>query len=457
MTELEQNLRSIKNEKDTKILPENIKEGVQIFDVIGTYRGTNLNVRSIYHTANFSQRDYFNISYYYENTITFYKNYTFICYTFASGLSQGTLRIYNRNVLEYSGSYSSYISTTNVTNGKIVILGENTVNNRIYFGMPYGGTEPSSYLSIGYYDTVEKTVTYVKRVSLPISIYYDNKSVLTSNNRFHQLYYDTNLIFYNRGTGGLNMATFDTNTETITVNTSKPLNSGCVYIAPNYFLAVNSKTLYKIINDIEHQTYEIQSITSTSYIDGVSFDGTKIFMNGNMYELSNNGTIGNVIYSNVYTRQSGFVIKAINDTYYFYNRGLYTINNEHKFELQLDNMSFNGNTLYKSDDTSIVNTFNFTPTENEIGIIFNDTVYLFPSVTSIPNTYILDGYIAYTYDGTQVQGTMSNNGQLNYTPTTSQQTIPAGYTSGGTIGAISVSEQEYQEDLDLANDILGID
>ena len=40
MTELEQNLRSIKNEKDTKILPENIKEGVQIFDVIGTYRGT---------------------------------------------------------------------------------------------------------------------------------------------------------------------------------------------------------------------------------------------------------------------------------------------------------------------------------------------------------------------------------------------------------------------------------
>ena len=40
MTELEQNLRLIKNEKDTKILPENIKEGVQIFDVIGTYRGT---------------------------------------------------------------------------------------------------------------------------------------------------------------------------------------------------------------------------------------------------------------------------------------------------------------------------------------------------------------------------------------------------------------------------------
>lgn len=42
MTQLEQNLIQIKNEKDTKILPENIKEGVQIFDVIGTYRGGSI-------------------------------------------------------------------------------------------------------------------------------------------------------------------------------------------------------------------------------------------------------------------------------------------------------------------------------------------------------------------------------------------------------------------------------
>lgn len=42
MTQLEQNLIQIKNEKDTKILPENIREGVQIFDVIGTYRGGSI-------------------------------------------------------------------------------------------------------------------------------------------------------------------------------------------------------------------------------------------------------------------------------------------------------------------------------------------------------------------------------------------------------------------------------
>lgn len=38
MTELETNLNRILEEKQTKILPENIKEGVHIFDVIGTLR-----------------------------------------------------------------------------------------------------------------------------------------------------------------------------------------------------------------------------------------------------------------------------------------------------------------------------------------------------------------------------------------------------------------------------------
>lgn len=41
MTELEINLRNILNEKETKILPENIKAGVTIFGVTGTYTGEN--------------------------------------------------------------------------------------------------------------------------------------------------------------------------------------------------------------------------------------------------------------------------------------------------------------------------------------------------------------------------------------------------------------------------------
>ena len=36
MTELEKNLRSIKAEKDSKLIPDNIRAGVKIFDVEGT-------------------------------------------------------------------------------------------------------------------------------------------------------------------------------------------------------------------------------------------------------------------------------------------------------------------------------------------------------------------------------------------------------------------------------------
>ena len=39
-TQLEDNLRDILSEKTTKIIPENIKDGVEIFDVTGTYKPT---------------------------------------------------------------------------------------------------------------------------------------------------------------------------------------------------------------------------------------------------------------------------------------------------------------------------------------------------------------------------------------------------------------------------------
>ena len=54
---------------------------------------------------------------------------------------------------------------------------------------------------------------------------------------------------------------------------------------------------------------------------------------------------------------------------------------------------------------------------------------------------MLTGYDAYNEAGDLISGTMPNNGTLNYTPSSSVQTIPAGYTSGGTISAIDYSAQ----------------
>ena len=39
MSELRETLINITEEKNAKIIPSNIKEGVQIFDVVGEYKG----------------------------------------------------------------------------------------------------------------------------------------------------------------------------------------------------------------------------------------------------------------------------------------------------------------------------------------------------------------------------------------------------------------------------------
>ena len=55
-------------------------------------------------------------------------------------------------------------------------------------------------------------------------------------------------------------------------------------------------------------------------------------------------------------------------------------------------------------------------------------------------------------------GSMPNNGELNYTPTSNAQTIPAGYTSGGTISAMDITiSSDYARCLALSKNILGIE
>lgn len=60
----------------------------------------------------------------------------------------------------------------------------------------------------------------------------------------------------------------------------------------------------------------------------------------------------------------------------------------------------------------------------------------------ITNSQVAAGNVYYDKNGRQI-GTMPNNGELNYSVSTSEQTIPAGYTSGGKIAAAPISQEEY--------------
>lgn len=58
-------------------------------------------------------------------------------------------------------------------------------------------------------------------------------------------------------------------------------------------------------------------------------------------------------------------------------------------------------------------------------------------------------------NGEKITGTIPNNGNLHYDVSTSEQVIPAGYTSGGTIAPSPLTEAEYESCLGLSEQILG--
>ena len=73
----------------------------------------------------------------------------------------------------------------------------------------------------------------------------------------------------------------------------------------------------------------------------------------------------------------------------------------------------------------------------------------------VPNTSdVLEDVEYKNQNGDYIKGTMPNNGELNYTPSSQPQTIPEGYTSGGNIPAYPINTNEYKGSLMLANKIL---
>ena len=115
---------------------------------------------------------------------------------------------------------------------------------------------------------------------------------------------------------------------------------------------------------------------------------------------------------------------------YFYNNSLYTFVIEPK------------------DDISTV-----------IGYSLNGKQY-YPSARPVFNSgSILNGTQVYSSEGNAIIGTMPNNGAINITPSTSSQSIPTGYTSGGTVAAVTaaIDSNIVAENIREGVEILGVE
>jgi hypothetical protein len=170
----------------------------------------------------------------------------------------------------------------------------------------------------------------------------------------------------------------------------------------------------------------------------INQSATKVIMAKNLYALNPDLTVGNLIKENV-APDTRIYYCIGHDNLYITSDGWYTFDEE-------------TNTFTKTEGLNSVNiygnTFSFK-SANVLNLIIPENFNKIVGYTvgsqdyfSIPDAIVNANDILYgkayrTNNGSIVQGAMPNNGALSYTPTTSQQTIPEGYTSGGTIGAIS--------------------
>lgn len=84
----------------------------------------------------------------------------------------------------------------------------------------------------------------------------------------------------------------------------------------------------------------------------------------------------------------------------------------------------------------------------------NKYLYMDTSNGTGDSSKLLTGYTMYAHDEV-IKGAMPNNGELNYDVSNVQQTIPEGYTTGGTIAASPISQQDYDNCLNISNQIIG--
>lgn len=205
-----------------------------------------------------------------------------------------------------------------------------------------------------------------------------------------------------------------------------------------------------------------------------------VIRNNVLYSLSNVSkaiaTLSNYIYDKGYGIAVGYndAIVSFSPTNHLY----YIYNLSEDYELSL--ISSNS---YVSDNRFLIDKGNLcVPKFNRTGLFFtlssstggninrleynisskvpvsfsynNNTLMNTIDATAIA-TDILANKTAYANDN-KVVGTMPNNGALSYTPSDSEQSIPLGYTSGGTIAAADITKlNDYKSCLKLTQEILG--
>lgn len=213
-------------------------------------------------------------------------------------------------------------------------------------------------------------------------------------------------------------------------------------------------------------------IVSATRLNGIKDNNASVF-NSDLSICVYNNTLYNIsVENNSIVYDEGVSISPTGMTLVIINNDLYTVQDN---KLYVYSISSTGITLKTQ--------FNLNTNYNWLRVRWNPNDYIgffsgvYMDFTNLGNTEVLTSMFAkgvtlynpydanaesndvlqdktaYNISG-KIVGTMPNNGELNYEVSTSEQTIPEGYTSGGKIAAARQTNEDYDGCLEITNYIL---
>ena len=423
MNELQQVLNNIKQDKNTNLLPGNLRDNVTCLGVEGT--------------AEVPETIYKPSSYYYDSLVITDKIrsalYVDDWFIYSIDDSRAIVCYYNNNkVCEFNRTRTDDVRISCMKLGTdyiiIIITQWNERDNLVYKININGQVSQLNSINVNTY-------------------YSDNHFT-----RDGDLSIDGDLCRYDE----------DTEELISKYSLSRVLNAN--FRGLNNFLYDNLhnndssyNTITKYTYNSDYNTYSVLQ-AKVPDVDGVTYNGDKIVKAGNIYQLGSNLEVGSLLKSNVLPHldgDSGPVINWIDSSMCEYNRVIYNFDDDNNTFTPADDLPMH--TQYVVNSAAYIyfkynTTYTLLKTKySDVEVGYNYKGNYFPKSNIVFNSgNILQGNTYYTDVLQPVAGTMSNNGELNITPTTENQNIPEGYTSGGTVlGDENLKSENIKKDVSI--------
>ena len=507
MSELKTNLDEILQEKQNKIIPKNIKKDIQIFDVIGTYEGSGGGIDTSDATATSDDILYPKTAYVNGEKITGGIEATYIQQL--QDVSMQSITVDSAIRIVCVCKTNNVIFTCNATGDITTFYARKFVDNAILEELDSYVIDTGEIYSVSCNDVLNKngnlSIFFVTRVTSEYCNVYAIEFDLTSG-KFKT---DTlaTLPLLNNSKSWFPYIIVNPLEPDVALTFSMDRHNSYIrtfVYKDNILTGSNIITINDTVARFVEWGTDGKYIISKGYMD----TGGNVYIynyNNNELTLTFNNTYtspiclyqeGYFITDNKLYTQQGQVVKEYTDLgitnqdyCYIYKNLLFIIRNYSSESDRLDiyciNNDYTLSSVFTQDIDWTMNRYFSTVENNDaigtpycpvsntttlllsqngqgynLSVIPSDNVllslkignknYIDVSSAIINDTDVLEGKQFFASISSKRVGTMPNNGELNYTPNTTQQTIPAGYTSGGTVvGDSNLIPENIKKDISI--------